>query len=531
MAMSTPVAPPPPSAARRDLLALAALGLLAFAAARRFALFDRLVEAGRRLEGAGGDALIVTALALAFGLKVYAWRRWREARRALDDRLRAEGALGASEARLRLLMRQLPAFLWTTDADLRLTVFLGGAFRRDGIDPRGRVGKTVAAFFGVDNPAFPPLAAHQRALGGEPAEYPLRRDGREYEVRVEPLRNAAGAIVGCLGLGVDVTERAHAAAALRDSEARYRAVVEQAAEGIFLFEAASKRLVEANPAFLRLLGYAAADLPTLTLYDVVAHDRASIDANTAHLLRAGCNLIGARDYRRKDGATVTVEVSATVLAAAGGATLCVAVRDLTARKSDEARLREGDRRLREAVDHAPLILFTLDHAGVVTFARGQGLVALGLTAEQIVGHSVFIEGRKFPEVPDNVRRTLAGEEFDAVVAIGRHVFSTHYAPLFDADGAVSGVIGVAANSTRRVRAEAAVRRYAAHLTPHEQAVLDLLASDLTQRQIATRLCVDHETVRTHLRRIAAKLGLDTAAREAVVATAREQDLLDDDSKP
>ncbi len=326
----------------------------------------------------------------------------------------------------------------------------------------------MAEFFGVDDPAFPPLAAHRRALSGDPTEYPLRRDGREYEVRVEPLRDAAGAIVGCLGLGVDVTERAHAAAALRDSEARYRAVVEQAAEGIFLFEAASKRLVEANPAFLRLLGYAAADLPTLTLYDVVAHDRASIDANTAHLLRAGCNLIGARDYRRKDGATVTVEVSATVLAAAGGATLCVAVRDLTARKSDEARraadearLREGDRRLREAVDHAPLILFTLDHAGVVTFARGQGLVALGLTAEQIVGHSVFIEGRKFPEVPDNVRRTLAGEEFDAVVAIGRHVFSTHYAPLFDADGAVSGVIGVAANSTRRLRAEAAVRRYAA----------------------------------------------------------------------
>jgi len=52
----------------------------------------------------------------------------------------------------------------------------GGGFRRGGIDPRGRVGQTVAAFFGTDDPAFPPLAAHRRALGGEPSEYPPHRD-------------------------------------------------------------------------------------------------------------------------------------------------------------------------------------------------------------------------------------------------------------------------------------------------------------------------------------------------------------------
>ncbi len=651
--MVPPTVPPHRSTARRDLLALAALGLLTFALARRFALFDRLVEAGRRLEGAGVDALIVTALALAFGLTVYAWRRWREARRALAARLRAEEALRASAAHLRLLTRQLPAFLWTTDADLRLTAFSGGGFRRGGIDPRGRVGQTVAEFFGTGDPTFPPLAAHQRALGGDPTKYPLHRDGREYEVRVEPLRDADGAIVGTLGLGVDVTERERAATALRESEARfraifehaaigigladrdrrmlmvnpalarltgrdgagtgehgfgsathpedaaqdralfaelvagrrdhyqlekrylrpdgttawgrlttslvrditgtpqyaigmveditarmgaeaalrarearYRAVVEQAAEGIFLFEAEGKRLVEANSAFLHLLGYSAADLPTLTLYDLVAHDRASVDANVAAIVADGQRSIGERDYRRKDGATVPVAVSGTALTTAGGATLCVVVRDLAARKADAARLREGDRRLRAAVDHAPLILFTLDRAGVVTFARGQGLAALGLTPERVVGRSVFVAGQEFPAVANNVRRALAGETFDATVAIGQHRFSVHYAPLGDDDGAIAGVIGVAANSTRRVHAEAAVRRYATGLTPREQEALALLATDLTQRQVAARLCVGHETGRSHLRRIAAKLGLDTAERAVVTVAAREQGLLD-----
>jgi len=519
-----PAAPPATSSARRELLALMALGLLTFAAAWRFALFDRLVETARRLEGLPFDALLVAILVLMPALGLYAWRRWHEVRHELAARIAAEAALHAREAQLGLLTRQLPAFLWTTDADLRLTMFAGGGFRRGDIDPRGRVGLTIAEFFGVDDPAFPPLAAHQSALDGEPAGYPLHRDGRDYEVRVEPLRDATGRIIGTLGLGVDVTERAHAAASLRESEARFRAVVEQAAEGVFLFEAEGKRLLEANPALLRLLGYDPADLPTLTLYDIVAHDRASVDANTAHLLRAGRNLIGERDYRCRDGAAVPVEVSATALGATGGATLCVVVRDLTARRAAEVALGESDRLLREAVDHAPLILFTLDRAGVVTFARGQALEALGLTARQVVGHSIFIEGQEFPEVPDNVRRALAGEAFDAAVDIGRYSFSVHYAPLHD-DGAIAGVIGVAVNITRRRRAEATVRRYAAGLTLHEQEVLDLLATDLTQRQIATRLCIGHETVRTHLRRIAAKIDLGTAGRATVVAATREQGLL------
>jgi len=339
------------------------------------------------------------------------------------------------------------------------------------------------------------------------------------------VRDGAGAPQYAIGMVEDITARVATETALHAREARYRAVVAQAAEGIFLFAADSKRLIEANPALLRLLGYAAADLPTLTLYEIVAHDRTSIDANVAGIVADGQRPIGERDYRRKDGTTVPVEVNATALTAASGATLCVVVRDLTARKAAEARLREGDRRLREAVDHAPLILFTLDRVGVVTFARGQSLAALGLTTGQIVGCSLFVAGRRFPEVLDNVRRALAGEAFDAVVAIGQHRFSVHYAPLHDDTGAIAGVIGVAANSTRRLRAEAAVRRYAAGLTPHEQVALDLLATDLTQRQVAARLGVGHETVRTHLRRIAAKLDLDTAGRAAVVAAAREQGLL------
>ena len=572
--MITPAAPPPTSAARRDLLALATLGLLAFAAAWRFDLFDRLVAGLQSLTGRGGEALVVAVLVLAFALKLYAWRRWREARRALAAHREAEAALRAREAQLGLLTRQLPAFLWTTDAELRLTTFAGGGFRRDGIDPRGRVGLTVGEFFGVDDPTFPPLAAHRRALGGEPADYPLHRDGRAYEVRVEPLRDAAGAIVGTLGLGVDVTARERAARALRDSEARfraifagaaigigladlerrplmvnpaltrftgrdgigghehgfgssthpedavqdqalyaelvagerdhyqlekrylrpdgatvwgrlttslvrdttgapqyaigmveditarvaaeaalrarearYRAVVAQAAEGIFLFDAASRRIAEANPALRRLLGYTEADLATLTLYDIVAHDRASIDAHIAAIAAAGYAPIGERDYRRADGATIPVEVSATALRGDGGTLCCVVVRDIGARRAAEAALRASETRLRAVVENAPVILFTLDAAGVITFAAGRGLAALGHAPGAIIGYPIFGDGPSPPAIGDYARRALAGETVEGHVTVGELVFATHYAPLGDAAGTVAGVIGVATDVT------------------------------------------------------------------------------------
>jgi PAS domain S-box-containing protein len=126
-------------------------------------------------------------------------------------------------------------------------------------------------------------------------------------------------------------QRNRAERALRESEERYRAVVEQAAEGIFLFDAATGDVLESNAAFQELLGYTIGELLGMRIYDFVAHDRESIDSNIRLILSEGGRFIGERRYRRKDGSLVDVAVTANLISYGGRKVICAVIRDVTER--------------------------------------------------------------------------------------------------------------------------------------------------------------------------------------------------------
>jgi diguanylate cyclase (GGDEF)-like protein/PAS domain S-box-containing protein len=126
----------------------------------------------------------------------------------------------------------------------------------------------------------------------------------------------------------------------RESEERYRAVVQQTSEGMFLVDVGTKRFLEANMAFEDLLGYTSKELLGLTLYDVVANSPESVDRNIRRVLEDGQLLLGERQYRRKDGSLLDVEVSASLISYGGREVLCIVVRDITERKRADEALRE-----------------------------------------------------------------------------------------------------------------------------------------------------------------------------------------------
>lgn len=88
-----------------------------------------------------------------------------------------------------------------------------------------------------------------------------------------------------------------------------------------------------------------------------------------------------------------------------------------------------------------------------TFENGAALETLGIEPGQSIGLSVFEAYAEFPDVLENVRRALLGEEVVATVEIGNMAFHTTYTPQINESGEVDGLIGVATDITERRRLE------------------------------------------------------------------------------
>jgi diguanylate cyclase (GGDEF)-like protein/PAS domain S-box-containing protein len=211
----------------------------------------------------------------------------------------------------------------------------------------------------------------------------------------------------------------------RQSEERYRSVVEQAAESIFLVDAETGHILEANAAFFASLGFEAQEPRQLTLYDIVAQDRESIDRNIEVVLEEGRHLIGEWQYRRKDGALVDVDVSISAIPYGGKEALCIVAHDVTERKALEEELRH--QAFHDSLTGLPnraLFLDRLKHA-LARARREGGLVAvllLDLNKFKVIndslghdaGNAVLIEAAERLQgsvrLGDTVGR-LFGDEF------------------------------------------------------------------------------------------------------------------------
>src|SRR5829696_7111977 len=168
----------------------------------------------------------------------------------------------------------------------------------------------------------------------------LKKDGTAFPIEIRPRHLPySGRRIRVTSV-IDLTARKHQEEALRQSEALYRTVVEQAEENIFLVDATSRRVLDANDALLRSLGYTDDELKEMTLYDIVAHSQESVDINIVRIMEEGHRSLGERQYRRKDGSLADVEVNVSAVPYDGEKVMCVVAHDVTERKLAERMLKE-----------------------------------------------------------------------------------------------------------------------------------------------------------------------------------------------
>ena len=180
---------------------------------------------------------------------------------------------------------------------------------------------------------------HSRIAPGHELEFRIRRpDGSEAWVaqQCQPIHDEAGNFYGLRSSTRDITERKCAEAALAESEAQYRAVIETAADSFWMLDGQG-RILAVNDAYARRSGYSREELLGMHIKDLEARGSADdISHHIAKLKREGSDHFETL-HRAKTGEIWPVEINAAYWASAGGRFFAFA-RDLTERKRTEARL-------------------------------------------------------------------------------------------------------------------------------------------------------------------------------------------------
>ena len=228
----------------------------------------------------------------------------------------------------------------------------------------------------------------------------------------------------------------------RASAARYRSVVETAGSAIIVL-GPDGRVIEFNREAERVLG--------CSRENAIGQNLAAVGIRGVH---------ASEPVRELEIRVTTPAGNERVLACNTSRLhdgLIVSAQDVTDRKRAEQALRESEHRLRTVIASAPVVLFAIDPDGVITVSEGHALARIGLASGEVVGRHVSeVEkalGFKREPYAGAFERALAGEPAAWVGSVQGVTFESRLTPLRDADGRVTGAIGVAIDVTEQRRAE------------------------------------------------------------------------------
>jgi diguanylate cyclase (GGDEF)-like protein/PAS domain S-box-containing protein len=349
----------------------------------------------------------------------------------ITERKAVEDKLLQSMAQLQLFVDHAPVSLAMFDREMRY-LMASRRWKTDyGLGDRDLRGLSHYEIF----PEIPERwkEDHRRVLAGESLcaeeDHFLRADGSEQWIRwiLRPWYELSGAIGGIVIFTEEITERKQAETARRKSEELYRTVFQTSADGIALSQMSDGRYIDVNKAFLRIMGCEREDVIGKTSLEL----KVWINPEDRNKMVSALNDFAEfRDmqtrYVKKNGEIVWVQISASAIQIEGRPCILSVVRDVTAAKAAEERLKAADSALRLSEQRYRTAFQTsLDAININRFSDGRYidvneafLEITGYARDEIIGRT-SVEMGIWANARD--RKTMAGLVSQSSVCRGLEV--------------------------------------------------------------------------------------------------------------
>src|SRR5665647_833017 len=377
----------------------------------------------------------------------------------ITRRKQGEWALRESEATARALMNS-PAdtviLMDTHGIILDLNDTAAAKFKHYGENLVGKVADTLLPR---------EVAQSRRSLTNQVIEtkqlvrYEDERDGRWYDTVAYPII-VDGEVTRIAMIARDITERKKSEDDLRESEERYRTLVEISPDAVIIHQ--EGKITYLNPAALTMLGAQNAhELRGKNVLDIIHPDyRDAVWKNIEKDLGGKTTPPIELRMLRVDGTFIIVEGRGVKTTINGKPAIQVAIRDITERKRYEWELRENDRRLQLLLDSTEDLIFMQDPEGRYVYFNTTG--KYGVSRENMLGRTPYeiLDKVTADRIVERVKKVVNSQqtikEETSFIWKGQTLwFIDSLSPVKDNNGIIIGVVTISHNITDRKLAEIA----------------------------------------------------------------------------
>ena len=219
----------------------------------------------------------------------------------------------------------------------------------------------------------------------------LRKDGTVFYADIVGSKTIVHGRRCNVGFFTDTTDRKLAEEALRQSEERYRFLVEESNDIIWTFDLSSMTYTYFSNSVERILGYPPEVGPDVTLDDVFSSTtKKQVMSAFSKLLSADSDstrILMEAEHLCKDGGTVWMEINALLHRDSLNQPVCFTgvSREISERKKAEEALKKSEGKYRDLVENINDVIYALDTTGIVTYISPTVEKVMGYSPSEIIG--------------------------------------------------------------------------------------------------------------------------------------------------